>query len=73
MRYVIAGNYSEYRQYCQDHRLNPYCDATYVRDAQHLYGLHKPNVIFIGRWAHRKDIGGINDALVTRDATVTYE
>jgi len=54
-KYIIAGNYNEYRLYVRDH----YFDGIiykFVSNVDSIRGLNDISGVFIGTWADRDDI-----------------
>lgn len=66
MIYVIAGNFSQFRQFEWEYRsTHPYPDTLrYVRDCHDLRGI-TPHAQFVvwGTWYERKDVQEIHDVI----------
>lgn len=60
---VIAGSYAQFRYYCDEHRLNPWTDAKYVRNVIDVRGLpEESRYVTYGTWAERwRELEGVFD------------
>lgn len=54
-KYVIAGNYQQYKQWLNETNRSPN-EFVYVDGVQNLIGLQEVHGYFIGTWNERKDI-----------------
>lgn len=57
-KYVIAGNYKEYKYFIDKKKFNPE-EYVYVNDADSLRGLHDIHGYYVGTWRSRQDIDSI--------------
>lgn len=61
---VVAGDYQEFRAWCQEQRLswsNP--EVVYVRSQADLVGRRNIYVVHTGTWARRRDLVSISETL----------
>ena len=60
MKYIIAGNYSEFKHYVEHHEGN----FTFLTDETQLEGKSKPHIILVGKF--------YNNTLITENRLKAY-
>lgn len=58
-KYIIAGNYEEFRLYITEHYLGLHIQYKFVFNVDSIRGLNDISGVFIGTWADRDDIANI--------------
>ena len=55
MRYVVAGNYDQFKKWLRETNRSP-SEYAYVSCVQNLIGLSEIEGYFVGTWQQRKDL-----------------
>ena len=73
MKFVIAGNYKEYEDWCKELITRPVFDPSeryhYVSGVDTIRGYQDPHGFFIGSWMQRPDIADIIQQLLIATKT----
>ena len=71
-KYIIAGNYRQYIDYINSHKLNKY-EHIYVYDKIILFATHFSIVYLIGTYQLRNDWYKLKEILEINEAKIIYE